>query len=190
MHTLYANLDAQKVMLKQTFSSLPDSEELDLFRMAYCYRHQFDDLAESEDNPQGLVGALSRALSLAVDLSSAGKSYADLGRGIDTLPDYAVDIFFDSHRDMNNALFKRDLCEAGIRLPDYNIASFFEALDWAGIDYHQPENLQQAVESSLLNYAQTATLGLYCDKDPEVPIVSQTRPKKKKGIIIQNQKVK
>ncbi len=150
------DLLSKKLMLLQAFNGLPERcEAVDMFRVAYLYRKQFDYLAESEseEDSDGLVSAVSRALSLSLDFGlEKTKLYVSSGKGIDTVSWN----FLDSSLSDN---FKSKMCKAVPDASDYIIDVFFASLEWARIDYKHRGKLKLAVAESLLNYARTATLG-------------------------------
>lgn len=185
-------------MLQETFCGLPTEQEIDLFRMAYLFRHQFDYLAESgsEEDPHGLTAAVSRALVLGQDSQINGKFlYEHSGRGVDSTPDSSIELFLGSHEKQDDYNFKRELAETVTMLADYTVTLFFDSLRMNRINYQNPEALQEGVLNSFLSYAKTATLGVHVEKetdheletDPVIseipaPTVSQTRLKKERSV--------
>ncbi len=187
---------SQRIALGLAFSAIPEnSQEMMLFRLAYSYRHHFDDLAEygSEHDPKGLQAAVTRALSYSVGFTLGGSGiYRKSGRGVDT-----VDLIEDYlEKGVDHRQFKAELYDAAIKLPGYVIERFFSSLGEAVIDRigareagidekrcsaktaaYNRHNLEQAVKESLLNYARTARLGLYVDEKIEVPLRSHKRIK-------------
>lgn len=154
-------------MLLQAFRNLSD-DALDNFRLAYVYRSQFDDLAESgsaEDAGSGLAAAVIRALALGTGFRY---SYDEIkcNLGIDAIPDSGIESYIQSFEEMDDAEFRTQLYDAATKLPGYNVQTFFGSLEWFGVDYKNKAVLRQAVEKSLLNYARTAMLGVgeLCDE--------------------------
>gem|GEM_PF-3940880 len=170
--------------------------EMFFFRLAYSYRNQFDYLGEngSEEDPSGLIAAVSRSLSFSVGFQF-DEAYLDSAWGIETIP--RIEEFLD--KKMNNNHFKSNLYDAAIRLSDQKIHCFFETLGYSvidlkrsKIDHEQPlthpsqritynlDVLQQAVKKSLFNYARTAALGAHpesYDEEEKPPQISVSRLK-------------
>ncbi len=164
-------------LLQGAINSLPDNDKsITLFGKTYFFRRQFEDLAENEldYNPDGvilvqrtpngqvytythskdfsgLVYALSKALSLSIGFEIK-TVYEELERGIERIPnDLLLETLLDN--------FKQDLCAIVSDLSPYTVKTFFESLEWAKLDYNDPQKLQWAVSESLHNYARVAALG-------------------------------
>lgn len=166
-------------LLQGAINSLPDNDEsITLFGKAYFFRRQFEDLAENEQeyNPNGIVCvqctctpsgqaytythskdfcglgyALSKALSLSIGFEIK-TVYEELNRGIKKIPKILLPETLPDN-------FKQDLCAIVSDLTPYTVKTFFESLEWAKLDYNDPQKLQWAVSESLHNYARVAALG-------------------------------
>ncbi len=164
----------KKQMLLEVFHCLPgDDYSVSRFRKAYFYRRQFEYLAEygNDGDDRGLVSALSTALYLSIGFE-IGNVYADSERGLEHIPAQFLSEVLPGN-------FKQDLCAAAHNLSEHTIKIFFESLDWAKLDYQNPEKLQWAVSESLHNYARIATVGTDFSP-PEPPEVASSLPVKKK----------
>ncbi len=141
-------------LLQEAIKNLPDNDDsIILFSKAYFYRRQFEDLAEHgiEYDAGGLAYALSKALSLSIGFE-VKTVYEELERGIEKIPS---DLLSKTLPDN----FKRDLCAIVSDLSPYTVKTFFESLEWAKLDYNDPQKLQWAISESLHNYARVAALG-------------------------------
>ena len=187
-------------LLQEAIKDLPDNDDsIILFGKAYLYRRQFEDLAEHEldYNPSGVVGvqctctpngqvytytpskdfcglvyALSKALSLSIGFEIKNV-YEELERGIETIPS---DLLPKTLPDD----FKQDLCAIVSDLTPYTVKTFFESLEWAKLDYNNPEKLQWAVSESLHNYARVAALGT----GTNVPVIKKRNYQRGRGKIV------
>lgn len=162
-------------LLASAINCLPDNDEsITLFGKTYFFRRQFENLAENEQeyNPGGVIlvqrthnrqvytpsralcglaYALSKALSLSIGFEIK-TVYEELEKGIERIPNNLLPEILPDN-------FKQDLCAIISDLSPYTVKTFFESLEWAKLDYNDPQKLQWAVSESLHNYARIAALG-------------------------------
>src|SRR3990167_1798003 len=98
-------LPSRRVPFEAAFSSISENcWHMVQFRLAYSYRHRFFEGEDgSEEDPSGLVAAVTRALSLSVGFQLGGDTiYSRCGKGIDNVP--GVEDYID--RSIDNRAFK------------------------------------------------------------------------------------
>jgi hypothetical protein len=178
------NLYEREEGLLRAFHDIPEGcNVINAFRLAYLYRREDDELAESgsEEDPTGLVAALTRVLNIGVDHNhDQAVSYRELSRGIFSIPDSFMEHVFGSYNLADDIRFRFELYNAVEKVPAYNINLFYDRLlssgyinmDGGGKLAFSREDLKEAVIESLSNYADAATLGA---KDIEEVVLSEGR---------------